>query len=316
MNKSAGQTGFSLTEVLLATGVLAVGFALVATVFPVGMMLTSAATERSIGPVAAQEAAAKIQLYGLDLRPAIAAPGSPNRGGQIGLLQDSMRVFDRDILNDNTITTLTGLGLTNPDGIDARLIEEAHYPSLPAAYYTRHPNENRRYMWTALCRKIATHNNPQNVELRLFICRIGIGGSQYYAFKYNSLAPGTYTRSANYSSRPMPIPVVVRHDSANPDLLTIAAPANQRITTFTGNELARFFVEDAQIVDDKNGQIYRILERQDLDDNDVYETLVLDTDFTKVLTGLTSETVWVVPPARGGGRNPCIGIYSDTAWIQ
>ena len=310
MNRITKQSGFSLTEVLLATGVLAVGFALVATVFPVGMMLTSAATERTIGPVAAQEAEAKVRLYGLDLRPATATiAGDPDRSGRIGLLQDSMRVFDRDILDDNTITTLTGLGLTDPDGIDARLETESYYPSLPDSYYSEHPEETRRYCWTALCQKTAAHFNPQPVTLKIFVCRVGMASSQYYAFTYNSSVPGTYTKSANYSSRPMPIPVVVTHDSAKPDLLTIEIPANQRITAFTEKELAGFFTEDAQIVDDKNGQIYRILERQDLNGNNIYETLVLNTDFVKTSTGATSEAIWVVPPARGSGRNPCIGIY-------
>lgn len=58
-------TGFSLTEVLMAVGILSIGMMLIATMFPVGIFLTSVAAERTIGAVVADEAFAKIQLYGI-----------------------------------------------------------------------------------------------------------------------------------------------------------------------------------------------------------------------------------------------------------
>ena len=64
MVRRFGNDGFSLTEVLIATGILTVGFVLIAGTFPVGIKLTALATERTIGAVAADEAFAKIQLYG------------------------------------------------------------------------------------------------------------------------------------------------------------------------------------------------------------------------------------------------------------
>ena len=56
--------GFSLTEVLLAVGILAVGMMFIAGVFPVSVYFTTVATERSIAPIVADEAFAKIKLYG------------------------------------------------------------------------------------------------------------------------------------------------------------------------------------------------------------------------------------------------------------
>ena len=50
---------------LIATGIMAIGLVMVATIFPVGVKLTSMSTERTIGAVVADEAFAKIQLYGL-----------------------------------------------------------------------------------------------------------------------------------------------------------------------------------------------------------------------------------------------------------
>ena len=50
----------------MSAGILAIGFVLIAGAFPVGARLTGIATERSIAAVAADEAFAKIQLYGLN----------------------------------------------------------------------------------------------------------------------------------------------------------------------------------------------------------------------------------------------------------
>jgi len=56
------QKGFSLTEVLLAVCTLAVGMIFVAGVFPLGILLSTVATERTISAVVADEAFAKIKL--------------------------------------------------------------------------------------------------------------------------------------------------------------------------------------------------------------------------------------------------------------
>jgi hypothetical protein len=66
MSPKAFKPGFSLTEVLMAAGILLVGFLLIAGTFPVGVKLTALATERTIGVVASEEAMAKIHLYGID----------------------------------------------------------------------------------------------------------------------------------------------------------------------------------------------------------------------------------------------------------
>jgi len=57
--------GFSLTEVLMAAGILCIGIMLVATMFPVGIYLTTVASERTMASIVADEAFAKIQLYGI-----------------------------------------------------------------------------------------------------------------------------------------------------------------------------------------------------------------------------------------------------------
>lgn len=62
----AKQNGFSLTEVLMAVGILSIGMMLVATMFPAALYLTTIASERTMAAIVADEAFAKIQLYGLE----------------------------------------------------------------------------------------------------------------------------------------------------------------------------------------------------------------------------------------------------------
>lgn len=57
----------------MAVGILSVGLMMIATLFPVGIYLTSVAAERTMAAVIADEAFAKIQLYGL--------PGLPSGTG-------------------------------------------------------------------------------------------------------------------------------------------------------------------------------------------------------------------------------------------
>lgn len=63
--KTQDKSGFSLTEVLLAVGILAVGMLFIAGVFPVSIHFTTVASERTIAATVADEAFAKIKLYGI-----------------------------------------------------------------------------------------------------------------------------------------------------------------------------------------------------------------------------------------------------------
>jgi hypothetical protein len=66
MVKDRRQAGFSLTETLLAVGTLAIGLMFIAGTFLTGVYFSSTSTERTIGAVAADEALAKMRIYGLD----------------------------------------------------------------------------------------------------------------------------------------------------------------------------------------------------------------------------------------------------------
>ncbi len=59
------QSGFSLTEVLLAIATLAIGMLFVGGAFVLGIHFSRLSTEQSIAPVVAEEAFAKMALYGV-----------------------------------------------------------------------------------------------------------------------------------------------------------------------------------------------------------------------------------------------------------
>jgi len=66
MRKRRQYRGFSLTEVLLAVGTLAIGMIFISGTFLTGIHFSTIATERSIAAVVADEAFAKVRLFGVD----------------------------------------------------------------------------------------------------------------------------------------------------------------------------------------------------------------------------------------------------------
>ena len=67
MNNELKNSGFSLTEVLLAVGTFAIGMIFISGTFLTGIHFATIATERTIAAIAADEAFAKIKLYGVSL---------------------------------------------------------------------------------------------------------------------------------------------------------------------------------------------------------------------------------------------------------
>jgi prepilin-type N-terminal cleavage/methylation domain-containing protein len=277
-------SGFSLTEMLIATGIMAIGLVMVATIFPVGVKLTSMSTERTIGAVVADEAFAKIQLYGL--RDFQFWPSAQRAGGDPDATYEAC--------DDFLYTNLYDIG---PDGQPATgdepatLIDDTGdfiYPSAEVPV-----GQQRNYHWSALCRRVGA----KEVQVTVFVTRKIAAASQYRA--WDDIA----------ALSDWPKPVKVQIDS-------VVDPRTLEFST-TGpwsSQTREFFDEGCTIVDNYSGRIYRVLEVKDTDSDNMPDTLLLQQDW--VDSGLLDETIWVVPPAVGSDRYPCVGVYQKTIYFE
>jgi len=183
MSNKLKQKGFSLTEVLLAVGTLAVGMVFIGATFLVGMYLTTKATEETIAAVVADEAFAKIKLYRVDFDP-ILWPGNPL------LPVDLNRTLACVDFND-----VSGIQLINPD--------EFAYPSAVE------PNAPlKQYYWSALCRRVHPHRDSRSVQVTVFVSRKAGAGKRYRN-------PADPFDPAIAVDRPLPVQVVVSKSGGN-----------------------------------------------------------------------------------------------------
>lgn len=67
MNNELGKNGFSLTEVLLAVGTLAIGMIFIGGTYFTGIHFATLATERTMAAVVADEAFAKVRIFGINV---------------------------------------------------------------------------------------------------------------------------------------------------------------------------------------------------------------------------------------------------------
>ena len=140
MNLKQKQSGgFSLTEVLMAVGILSIGMMLVATMFPLGMHLTAVAAERTIAAVVADQAFAKIQLYGVDM----------------------LRLIDPNECVDF-------------NDVSYNLINSSEF-----AYPAMEQGGREQYYWSALCRKDNSISSDRTVQVIVFVSRKRGAGLTY-----------------------------------------------------------------------------------------------------------------------------------------
>ena len=303
---------------LIATGIMAIGLVMVATIFPVGVKLTALTTERTIAAVVADEAFAKIQLYGL--RDFEFPDGSP----KWVVLDPSIACSDfqyvtsytgPDGFADNGDETVASYGANGSlgGGDDVYLTQ---YPSTPLPAGQRH-----NYHWSALCRRVGA----KNVQVTVFVTRKIAAASLYRAWDYDPTVPDFVANAANPWPKPVPVNVQYNYNNQDPPpLRELVLDTTDTINAEWDSDLGqtdvvfRFFDEGYTIVNNRDGKIYRVLEMKDADDNGIRETIVLQQDWqwfgydsNPLNPPITAqlETIWLVPPAAGSGRYPCVGVY-------
>ncbi|MBN2595083.1 MAG: hypothetical protein JXA81_16380 [Sedimentisphaerales bacterium] len=231
--------GFSLTEVLLAVGTLAVGMVFISGTFLTGIHFSTIATERSIAAVVADEAFAKIRVIGIDF-------SDPNLG-----------------VNQQARFELVS---TFPD---------KQFPAYEFAYPSTKTLAEKQYYWSALCRPVYSGAGNRVMQVTVFVCR-KLGNTTAYV-----------------GGMPWPVPVQVG----------VSGVVGEYVITLTDN--ITFINDGYTIVENSTGSIYRVLERGA--DPAFPEQITLAQD--KPWQG--GDSVWVIPPPVGGGKNPCIVVYQE-----
>jgi prepilin-type N-terminal cleavage/methylation domain-containing protein len=259
-NYELRNNGFSLTEVLMAMGVLAVGMLFVAGIFPVGLYFAAVSTEQTIAAVAADEAFAKIEIY---------AEADPN------IHLNNLKPTELKNFNDAN-DVFPSLSEFDPC--------ELTYPSNNTAIL------EKRYCWSALCRLTDEPNSNPPVQVTVFVCR-------------KTGANLKYPNPAGGGTVDWPVPVKVDVDSTGKDDELKIRRVEER----------NFINDGCTIVDNKTGRIYRVLERYASVPGkpaDYDRIILLNRDLDDPLN--PPQAVWVIPPAVGGGKSPCIAVYQKT----
>ena len=146
MNYELRNKGFSLTEVLMAIGIFSVAMIFIAGAFPVAIHFANIASEQTIAAVVADEAFAKIRLYGVN-------PADPN------MLSGPTRPRQVPFYN------------VRAADIDPN---EFAYPSDSAV--------DKQYYWSAICRKI----DVNDVQVTVFVSRKIGAVAEYYVRDYTN----------------------------------------------------------------------------------------------------------------------------------
>ena len=253
-------SGFSLTEMLLAIGILSVGMVFIAGVFPVAIHFTTISTERTIAAVVADEAFAKIKLY-----------ADPECDGISNIDFGFLQLNNQVSFNDPNV--FSGAINIAPG--------EFTYPSTDTDISQKH------YCFSALCRLTAP--NSRLVQVTVFISR-KIGPILRYYAPNMTLMPSDpdYGKVVDFSGAitvdwPRPVKVVVVADLVKPNVIHIFRPQERK-----------FINDGCRILDNAAGRIYRVMECYPPPDDD---TILLDGDWQ---VGSENNVWVVPPPTGGG----------------
>lgn len=279
----------------MAMGILGVGLVLIAMVFPVGVKLTSVAAERTIGTIAANEAFAKMQQWGFPLQSDwLTVPG-----------QASMEYVN---LVNAKYRTVPGWILKDPAW------DEFLYPSAATQ------GQPRSYHWSGLCRRI----DERQVQVTVFLTRKIAADMRYYSQNYY-FATHNYIRS-NEAVWPSPVPVMLQYNPSNlKELRVLDGAGNEYWNLNPGQTRAAFgfFDNNTVLVDDRNGNIYTVMEYKASTQNGPRDTLVLLegmrwNGYAFGAAPLPSDPLrfWVIPPGVGSTRNPVIGVVQKTLTLE
>jgi prepilin-type N-terminal cleavage/methylation domain-containing protein len=264
------QSGFSLTEVLMAVGILSIAMMMIATMFPVAIYLTSVAAERTMAAIVADGAFAKIQLYGFE------NPSDPNF---------YQWTFDYEQAHNDPCLGSSPCSAGSYDlfpDINEINPNEFSYPPVDPC------TNSRQYYWSALCKKLNSDPNDAQYVVTVFVARKTNPGLTYYWHDpYDCCDP-------NFSDRPRVIDINMQNVPGEPnDKLEIVA------------NKAKYVNPPTTIFDTNTGQLYRVTEKIGIGNIDA-NIVTLDRNWD---ANGQQRPVWLIPPPETGGRNAGIEVY-------
>jgi hypothetical protein len=301
MNLNRRNRAFSLTEVLMAAGILVVGFLLIAGTFPVGIKLTALSTERTIGVVAAEEAMAKIHLFGKDPNTMPYDRHVPYDGESISqymelpvgikssfILPEALNRLKINYPGIDTINAAVGYS----ERLERYFQCQSLYPSVAEFDYSTPANpqikidlqDPPRYFWSALCRRL--DSSSAETQVTIFVCRMaGTKATTYPRFDFNRPTGSLIANPWKTSSYPTPVPVMLQtignailqtkpNNQNVPVPDTTASPyyystlsLDDSYTPQVRTIMGQYLSEGSILLDDFNGRIMRVLEvvQPDLD---------------------------------------------------
>jgi len=142
MRRNTRQHGFSLLETLLAVSTLAIGMIFVGGTFLTGIYLATVSTERTIATVVADEALAKIRIYGLD--PNMPVDECTPYTEFVSIPNSELRYPSTDVNDVNAVQPYSWSALCRRLQPDSRLVQLTVFVSrqmgTQTRYWVRDPN--------------------------------------------------------------------------------------------------------------------------------------------------------------------------------
>ncbi len=144
MRKKRQYKGFSLAEVLLAVGTLAIGMIFIGGTFLTGVYFSTISTERTIAAAVADEAFAKIRIYGID-------PSDPSLAtDQLARFETLNAIPDDEFFYPSTKTSIdkqyswSALGRSVRSDSTNRLVQVTVFVSRKIGTATTYPDGSTR----------------------------------------------------------------------------------------------------------------------------------------------------------------------------
>jgi len=172
--------------------------------------------------------------------------------------------------------------------------------------------DTKKYYWSAILRYNGRDLGEDTCQVTVFVSRTTNLGAQYPVFDRLGQVRGP--SGPVYLQLPQPVLVPI---DAYPDTVMSGKTNQVRVPGSPGDPGQALITDESILVDDRTGQIMRVIGRQYpagarnpavivLDGN------VFDVDAIVDIDGDGSPDqryAWVVPPAVGGGRYPGVGVY-------